>query len=308
MAQTEMLKGLVKPPFATYDIVVYFGGGIFALPILNSYVGGPAGMRAPIGAFDAFGVPFIDAAIATLFLLFSVYVLGHLIAYVASEFIERGFGAIFGKTSSSILVCESSGGNFGKREINRYIAQNLKAAFLGRSWVSGGARLFFHLPVLPAYLIVFGLGIYGYWRTRIPSYVMTKVRNKISTIGLGVIEVSPDVVWYKTVEHYVLNRLPTATARMYNYLVISGLFRSLSFIFLFTIWLELIVAVEAATDGTFAVANLFFYTDTLATRALVLILLLIAFVFCGCAYLKFQRRYVEEAIFAFALEPDEIPT
>jgi hypothetical protein len=249
-------------------------------------------------------VPFVDASVAALFLLFSVYVLGHLIAYVASEFIERGFGIIFGKTSASLLVPESASGPFRRREINRYVAGNLRVAFSRRSRLSALVRLLFHLPALPVYLVIFGFGIYGYWRTRIPSYVLAKVRHKICRIGLGRIEVRPDAAWYKAVEHYVLNRLPTASARMYNYLIISGLFRSLSFIFLLTLWLELIVAAEAASDGSFAVANLFFYADSWTTRIIVMILLLIAFVFCGCAYLKFQRRYVEEAIFAFALEPE----
>lgn len=305
MAQSEMLKGLVKPPFATYDIVVYFGCGIFALPILHTYVGGPAGMRAPRGALNPFGVPFVDTAIATLFLLFAVYVLGHLIAYVASQIIERGFETIFGRTSSSILASEATTHGFGKRDINRLIVRNLRGSFCSRARVSSAVRLTCHLPASPVYLVIYALGIYGYWRTRVPAYVLVKVRRKISELGLGEIKVEIESFWYKPLEHYVINRLPAAAARMYNYLIISGLFRSLSFIILMTIWLELIVMGEAVFDGSFAASNFFFFIDNWTTRIIGVVILLIIYTFCACAYLKFQRRYVEEAIFAFVLEPDD---
>ena len=303
MAQPEMIKGLIKPPFATYDIVVYFGCGIFALPILHSYVGGPVGTRAPPGAMSLFGVAFVDTAIAALFLLFSVYVLGHLIAYVASEFIERAFEMIFGKTSSSLLAFDPRQGTLGKREINRLISANLRTALSRGARFPTLVRLGFHGPVLLVYLLISRIGIYGYWRTRVPAYVIAKVREKVSRLDLGEVEVRIDSAWYKLLEHYVLNRMPNAVPRMYNYLIISGLFRSLSFIFLLALWGETFVMIEAAFDGTFATPNLFFYMDNWLTRAVGFGFLVVTYVFCACAYLKFQRRYVEEAVFAFVLEP-----
>ncbi|MBX7460363.1 hypothetical protein, partial [Qipengyuania huizhouensis] len=43
----ETLKNIGRPPFANYDLVVYFGGGLFALPFLYRYFLHPFGVPLP---------------------------------------------------------------------------------------------------------------------------------------------------------------------------------------------------------------------------------------------------------------------
>jgi len=83
--------------------VVYFGGGLFALPLINHYFVEPLQYRFPRFTFDI-GYPFANDAVSLLSLLFAVYLLGHIISYCSSVIIERTLDVFNGKVSSSILL------------------------------------------------------------------------------------------------------------------------------------------------------------------------------------------------------------
>jgi len=102
MAEGGVLKDLVKPPFANYDIVVYFGCGIFFLPFLFHYIGAD---KLKILSYQ-FGIKpdFASIVVSSLSILFGVYILGHMIAYAGSQFVQRLMDSLFGKTSAVVFL------------------------------------------------------------------------------------------------------------------------------------------------------------------------------------------------------------
>jgi hypothetical protein len=90
---------------------------------------------------------------------------------------------------------------------------------------------------------------------------------------------------------------------MYNYLVISGLFRSLSLLFLACIWAEAYYAAMCLMSGDYPLRPLLSDANTIPAHLFNIALLYTAFGFSISSYMKFQRRYAEEAIFAFVLSP-----
>lgn len=87
---------------------------------------------------------------------------------------------------------------------------------------------------------------------------------------------------------------------MYNYLVIGGLFRSLTFLFACCAWMELLRLMGALNRDAFP-------ADTINNwepfAKLLMYNLLFAFSFTS--YVKFSRRYAEEMLFSFALKETE---
>ena len=103
MAKSPLLEAIPKAPFANYDIVVYFGGGLFAVPFVNRYIIQPTGLHWPQYNI-AVGSTIASEITAGLSLLFSLYIVGHMLAYASSELIEKTVDRFFGKISTSILI------------------------------------------------------------------------------------------------------------------------------------------------------------------------------------------------------------
>jgi hypothetical protein len=296
MADTN-LKDLVKPPFANYDIVVYFGGGLFVLPFLRHYVIEPFGMHFPHMSFEI-ETPYVGELVFALALLFSVYICGHIIAYLASQLIEKAVHSWFGKPSDLILAeCDAPDRD---RVIRGEFEARLKELRSNLNF-AGFVRAAFHAPAFPIYLGIYTLGVFGFFRSRVPSPVMAGARNKICTLNLPEAKIARGLNWYKIVEGYVINNYPIATSRMYNYLVINGLFRSISLIFLSSMWAEIFFAWKRCQTGEIVVNAMM--TDSASTWAFswTYALLSMVYAFALASHLKFSRRYVEEAIFAFVL-------
>lgn len=297
MVQAEVLKDLIKPPFANYDVVVYFGCGIFFLPFLFHYVGED---HLRILSFNyAIEPHFAAVLVSSLSILFGVYVLGHMIAYAGSQFVEKLMDSLFGKTSTVVLLGSKDSG--GTNPMFRHQVRT----WLRRSWKRSArflvVRAFLHLPVLIPYIALYSFGAFGFYRTRVSQGVMDRVASEFAQRKLPGGPVSADEPWYKAVEAYVMNNHAVATARMYNYLVIFGIFRSLSIIFLFSLWFEFAYALDklfnkADHTGLFSLGYGGFRGLLLSYAILVTL-----YIFSLFSYLKFQRRYVEEAIFSFVM-------
>lgn len=291
-------KEVIKPPFANYDLVVYFGCSLFALPLIYHYVTEPLGLRFPRFQFHI-GNAFADTAISTLSLLFAVYLLGHIIAYVSSAFIERTADLVFGKVSSSILIAHFSDTEEFNETIQGWIAKRIKNTWNTCSRPTLILKILFYVPVMPALGIMFGMRWFDYFRTRIPLRVFAQIRLESERRGYG--PVTLHTQWYKAVEHDVINNHPIATARMYNYLVISGLFRSLTFLFICCAWGELYYLMHMLSDGHYFPKALMAQTPSVGLSLTILAVFNVISVFALSAYIKFARRYVEEALFAFVL-------
>lgn len=295
------LKDLIKPPFANYDIVVYFGCGLFSLPLINHYVVEPSGFRFPKFQLEI-GTSFASQAVSTLSLLFAVYLLGHMIAFASSLLTEKSIESFFGKASSAILISAMVQERDKREIISGFIFSKTKKGFSSPHKKQAFIRLFVLIPVIPLYLFIYWIGGFSYYKSRISSFSINRLKKKASDIGIC--NVSLNRPWYKELEHYVMNRYPVAVSRMYNYLVISGIFRSLSIIFLWCIWMEIYYLIHFKISGHY-------HIDVLASdlkfgyeRIMSIFALFVVYGFSVSSYMKFQRRYAEEAIFAFLMAKD----
>lgn len=291
-------KDLIKPPFANYDLVVYFGGGLFALPLINHYFVEHSRYRFPRFSFDI-GYPFANEAVSLLSMLFTVYLLGHIIAYCSSIFIEKTLDVFNGKVSSAILLSSYSRRANRQEIINAWIYAHFEKAFQRGERLKNTIRFIFHVPAIPLYILLELIGGQEYYRSRVPRHVIYMAKKKFKSDGFGIISLYTK--WYKILEAYVMANNPVATSRMYNYLVISGLFRSLSFMFLLCIWAEIFYFVSQAWFGGPMVKPLLSDYWSSTTRVFCFALLYTAYGFSHSSYTKFQRRYAEEAIFAYVL-------
>lgn len=88
---------------------------------------------------------------------------------------------------------------------------------------------------------------------------------------------------------------------MYNYLVISGFMRSLSFLLLASMWAEVFHLLLSMLSGTSKLHIGKEWTDWLFYG----VTLIVGYVCALTAYLKFYRRYVEEAVMGFLFEIPE---
>lgn len=301
---------LSKAPFANYDLVVYLGGGLFSLLVFWRYVG------RPFRIFD-FSSLVADSSngwtqdvIYLALLLVFAYVLGHLISYQSSYFIEglveRSLGR-FSRVVEITTVNPTARADALRAEIRKNICRN---AF--RYWnVPGFFRYIpfprlvtlVHFPLLPWYALVYALGLFEFANTRIPARMLEGARATLK-------ERFPETTfddgrqWFRWMEYFTNYNRPIAAASMYNYLVISGLMRSLSYALLIAIWFEwgylicsLVTDTERVTHGEGGWTGLTLYF--LAVYA--------AYITTLTSYCKFFRRYVEEAIMGFFLEGRETP-
>jgi len=295
---TELLKTITRPPFANYDIVVYFGGGLFFLPILFHYYISPFNLRLPKFQFVS-DTPWANDIISSLCLIFSVYIIGHAIAYFSSQIIERSVESFSGKTSSTVLSTSLSLPGSRNNVLRSLITKQFKNSFRTYNWLASSFRIAPHIPLMPFYFLLYIFGIFGAFSSRIPSTIIDKAKLRLSERQYREIIISESESWFKPVEHYVINKNPAAIPRMYNYLIISGLFRSMSLIFLIVIWAEIYYFLHHYITGHDHVA--LFMSDTHETFAKMnaFLVAISAYFFSLFSFIKFQRRYVEETIFAF---------
>ena len=302
MAESLIPEAVKRPPFATYDIVVYFGAGLFSIPFLNRYLVQPFNLKWPNFEIEM-GSPIAKEAVSILSMLFFIYIVGHIVAYVSSHLIEKSVDRALGKISTAILLSSQTTSSNRNTVIRALIYNRLTNIRREGAIFSTTVRFFAHLPLIPMYILMFWIGTFGYYNTRTTPAVIDAVRAKIGSVGVGHVDVSLKSKWYKILEYYVINRRPAATDRMYNYLVISGLFRSLSLIFLFSVWMCLYYIIHFEFDKDWFLKPAL--SATMPHVGVVeLVILSFIYMFCLFSYIKFQRRYAEEAIFAFVFGED----
>lgn len=292
------LESLVRPPFANYDIVVYFGGGLFFLPFLYRYFLEPFAVPVPLFLFTDSGQVTLEV-IRGLSIIISIYIVGHLVAYFGSQLVEKTIDRFLGKISTSILV--STGSNPAQRddELRRIFRERTKKIIEEKAIIPSVVRAAFHIPNILHYFVIYRLGFFGYLDSRIPSESFEKAKAVYSAKIIENGQVNEDSKWYKSLEYYVMNNIPDAVPRMYNYLIIAGLFRSLSFTFLCSAGMVLLYILLYWMHGVPLVGPVggrssleLMLTEWFALSSIS--------VSCVTLYLKFQRRYAEEAIMALA--------
>ena len=292
------VKDLVKPPFANYDVVVYFGCGLFCIPIIHHYLVEPNGLRFPRFQFDLAG-GFADTVISTLSLLFTVYILGHMIAFGASYAIEKTVDKFLGKISSAIIIANLTSPGSYRETLQAWFLRRAVKVLSEKGRLFAALRIIALLPVIPALVLAFLTKSFDYFKTRVPPRVFSQLQKIARRRGYG--PVGLHTKWYKAVEHDVMCNNPIAVARMYNYLVIGGIFRSLAFIFLLCAWAESGYWMYRVITGEELVQTVMSDERLKLAHLTMLVLFNVLFAFSLSAYIKFSRRYAEEAIFAFVL-------
>nr|WP_137677293.1 hypothetical protein [Parerythrobacter lutipelagi] len=245
--------------------------------------------------------------IRVLTIITFVYVFGHIIAYLSSQLIEKTVDRFFGKISTAILISSSSTSKNRNTHVRREIKSRSKNIYRDNALFSSAVRGLFHTPNFPIYVLVYIIGVFGYFDTRVPHSSLLEAQKKYKK-HICAEDLTTDVKWFKPLEYFVINRIPSAVPRMYNYLVIAGLFRSLSFVFLSSCWWVIIYLLAHTKYGTWPLPGEDLIGDGVGVMEL--FALSSASVFSLMAYLKFQRRYAEEAILALAYwnEGDDCPS
>lgn len=93
-----------KAPFANYDLVVYLGGGLFAILILWKYVGWPFQIFDFSSFLSTDNRSWVEDVVFLLLMGVCSYVLGHMISYQSSYFIEGFIEKSLGKFSKVVEI------------------------------------------------------------------------------------------------------------------------------------------------------------------------------------------------------------
>jgi hypothetical protein len=158
---------------------------------------------------------------------------------------------------------------------------------------SSAISLLFLLPALPFFVLFLWFKPVGFYVPKLPERILPDVRRAFRNTNSSV-SVDIGTRWEKLVEHWVANNCPAAYQRMYNYLVIYGALRLLSFVMLLAAWVILLksgLALVSDAGWTFSLR-----------RATLLAAAAFAGYMAMLAFAKFNRRYFEESVLALLLD------
>lgn len=280
-------------PFATYDLVVYFTTGIIFGFLINILLLRPIGLDV-IEPNVAGGASLVYSVLSIIAYLLAGYVIGHILAFIASHIIEKFVHQMLGYPSDLYASLARTG-----LEDNRDVfSSSVKNYYKKRFFI---VNLIIHLPALPAYFLIWLAGAYGFYYPKIPLALFSRLEEKVSSLELGV-DLSDGSRWIKIVEHYVANHCNIAYQRLYNYLVIFGLLRSVSLLTLISLWLFIFYRICSEFHYYFR-SPIFIKISSLSLLQGIIVYIGL----CGfhtltlMAFSKFNRRFFEEAVYAFLL-------
>ncbi|MCI1142648.1 hypothetical protein MOP88_10735 [Sphingomonas sp. WKB10] len=224
-------------------------------------------------------------------LIFGVYIIGHGIALLSSMFIEQFVHRTFGPPSKIITRSLISTGSSSAHLISN-MSEQIKATYT-RPSSSDLFRLIFHIPALHIYLVMYLFRLLGFYESKISGFVITRVQRRLEQKLDYADNIISNSSWFKIVEYACANDHAAAMGKMYNYLMIYGLFRSTSFLILSSMWCEVYFWLFRGGLG-------FMESDS-GNMAIRFATLSLAYWVSFVGYGKFSRRYAEEAVQAFAL-------
>jgi hypothetical protein len=281
-----------KLPFANYDVVVYFGVGICCLPFLYRYVLSTGTAKLP-PVFAGYDDPLINNVVSIVCLIFGIYIIGHGLAILASLFIEQFLYRTIGPPSH-VIVKNALPSLDGDRNFRNIICDRIKRSYFNDFHFADLVRIIFHAPVIPLYMVMYFIGFYGYYQSKLSGYIVLRVQDRLVEFYDYPHAIIDGEKWFKVVEYACANDHSAAMGKMYNYLTIYGLFRSLSFLILACLWMEYFFYFDRGGIG---------YLDRAGHGSFLFRMSVIygAYVVSFIGFAKFTRRYSEEAIQAFSL-------
>ncbi|AUX68713.1 hypothetical protein CHX26_03580 [Porphyrobacter sp. HT-58-2] len=288
------MGGYKSLPFATYDLAVYLPGGAILLVLaqysLETILGSPA-----LAQVNHFGSDLVNTVILAILWISASYLAGHLGAYLSSIFIEKFVHTALSYPSNVWIKKEeyTAAGISCDQFTKSFLTQKISEAWnKHRSRLTSIALFVFLFPIwLPLSFFIW-LKPVSFYDPKLPEGLLPDVRSEFSKISRTV-KVEEGTRWEKMVEHHVANNCPLAYQRMYNYLVIYGALRLLSFIMIIAGWVIIVKSVVAffSVDGwvlSYRRSALYFAAS-------------IGAYFAMLAFAKFNRRFFEECILALLL-------
>lgn len=294
-------------PFTVYDVIGYLVPGTFALWIgfvfakkLNSNATIDANTLNIVGSSS-------ESIYFSLFIfIIAAYAVGHLVGLMSSITVEKIAVEYFGYPSKFLTI-------LGEEKLSN---EDKCRAIIAENMVSSGfhrKRVFlakiFCWPIWISVRLLISTGLFTIFMKPLSAHISAKLKSRLEILHLdaGPFE---RCGWWKSAEFHVINNIPNAFSRMYNYLTIFGFFRNFSFIFIVISSMYLIKFSSAFWPSFNFISSLSGETLGLShfeweiSANLNWNLLIASIVSSGIAalfflgFLKFYRRYSEEAILA----------
>lgn len=294
--------GNQRLPFATYDLVVYLGGGASLFALFMCYFD----VSVRVSSENDNYASIIGIIIATVGSLFVVYVIGHSLAFVASMFVEGLAYSTFGYPSKvyqriSSLPPDENGFVPTRQEMRKIFLQNSMKSFSSSKSIFL-IRALALLPVAISGISIVILGFVGFATPKLPRGLPELLSAKIrkSSLSSTISKCGPD--YFKIIEHHAVANNPSTFARMYNYLTIYGLLRSGVVILTGAFWMEINqIYITKFSLPTIQLPSYLVMHQRNGSFGLLMVITfaIAATYFC---YIKFNRRYFEEAMLGFCLK------
>lgn len=210
-------------PFTVYDVIGYLVPGVFALWIglvFFKKLNGTAIIDSQV--LNIVGQTPESIYFALFIFVIAAYAVGHLMGLMSSITVEKIAVEYFGYPSRFLTISNAD-------ECRSIIISNMLSSSFHRKRVFL-AKLFCW-PIWIFVRLMITTGLFTIFMKPFPEHVIDKLKNKLNSLQL---EAGPidNCDWWKGAEFYVINNIPHAFARMYNYLTIFGFFRNFSFIFI----------------------------------------------------------------------------
>lgn len=292
------MDGYKSLPFASYDLAVYLPGGAVFIVVVRAVSIALLGHN-PFQMIDLSDGNSIDTAIKAVAWLSLSYLAGHLAAFISTYTVERFVHEAVGFPSDIWFEKEQKvKAGVEARVALRSIFSDKISSYRHHLTFSSKLVIFFQFPII-IYLIIFLIfKPLGFYHPKTPDRIIDDVAKCYRRIRSSV-EFDISTRWDKVVEHFVSNNCPGAYTRMYNYLVIYGALRLLSFIILFILWAVIAGDLKYRfCNGTWLTIDLWkTFQFQLVAGANFLSMM---------AFAKFNRRYFEESIYALLLAPTPV--
>lgn len=271
---------LSQNPFSLYDFLGYLIPGMFLLLFLLNLAS-----YDPNGGFEQF---FYSSQLSQLqdyagFIL-AAYLLGHLVSISSSYSVEKYALWKYGYPSKFILGV-SHGGYWTKRREERR----------GLQYV---LRMLMYIALLPISVLdtlVSCIGLSGIQSTPLDKplvkLVQLRVQEMYTEIGSGLKKEELDARredFFSLAYHYVQEHCENHAHKIYNYVALYGLMRSLTLSFVILFWYA--ASQMVVFDGQFCTGCIFCLGSIAA----------IAYTFF-VAYRKFLKRYSQEVLLTLAV-------
>jgi hypothetical protein len=287
-------------PFTVYDVLGYLVPGTFALWVAFVFVK-KMNTKAILtsNALNIVGPGSEGVYFALFIFLIAAYATGHLVGLLSSISVEKLAVEYFGYPSR-FLTANS------EKEFSLIIASNMQNYSFKRIRVKF-AKLFCWPIWIFIKLLIF-TELYTIFMKLLNNNIVSKFKFRLKSLEIEAGKFD-DFEWWKGVEFYIINNIPHAFTRMYNYLTIFGFCRNFSFIFIVISNLyaaKFICKIFPTYDGLVTHEGRFgqWHWEIQANWDWSLLIaslgsgLIASLFFLG--FLKFYRRYSEEAILALS--------